>query len=131
MPSTIQTDTVLTALRRLGHATNLELHEAIADQLPQLGLTSLHRITARMVERGEIRLAPSDGRQVVLDARPEAHDHFVCTVCGGILDITLPDSTIAMIQEQLGRNLVRDGIVVRGRCERCGPLGAGNTAPLQ
>ena len=75
-----------------------------------------------MVERGEIGLAPSDGRQVVLDARSGAHDHFVCTVCGTILDIALPDSTIAMIQEQLGRHLVRDGIVVRGRCERCGPL---------
>ena len=131
MPTTIQTDTVLTALRRLGHATNLELHEAIADQLPQLGLTSLHRITARMVERGEIGLAPSDGRQVVLDARAEAHDHFVCTVCGTILDIALPDSTIATIQEQMGRHLVRDGIVVRGRCERCGPLGAESSAPLQ
>ncbi len=131
MPTTIQTDTVLTALRRLGHATNLELHAAITDHLPQLGLTSLHRITARMVERGEIGAAPSDGRQVVLDARPEAHDHFVCTVCGGILDIALPDSTISLIQEQLGRHLVRDGIVVRGRCDRCGPLGAGNSVPLQ
>lgn len=131
MPTTIQTDTVLTAVRRLGHATNLELHAAIADQLPQLALTSLHRITARMVERGEIGLAPSDGRQVVLDARPETHDHFVCTECGGILDIALPDSTLSVIQEQLGRHLVRDGIVVRGRCERCGPLGAGTTAPPQ
>jgi Fur family peroxide stress response transcriptional regulator len=131
MPTTIQTDTVLTALRRLGHATNLELYAAITEQLPQLGLTSLHRITARMVERGEIGLAPSDGRQVVLDARPEAHDHFVCTVCGGILDIVLPDSTVELIQGQLGRHLVRDGIVVRGRCERCGPLGAGNSALSQ
>lgn len=131
MATTIQTDTVLTALRRLGHATNLELHAAIADQLPQLALTSLHRITARMVERGEIGLAPSDGRQVILDARSETHDHFVCTECGGILDIALPDSMLSMIQDQLGRNLVRDGIVVRGRCERCGPLGAGTTAPLK
>ncbi len=130
MPTTIQTETVCAALRRLGHATNLELHAAVTDKLRHLALTSLHRITARMVDRGQIGLAPSDGRQVILDARPEVHDHFVCTVCGGILDIVLPDSAIAAIQEQLGQNLVRDGIVVRGRCERCGSLSAESSVPL-
>lgn len=129
MVTTIQTETVRRALDRLGHATNLELHATLAEVLPELALTSLHRITARMLERREIGLAPSDGRQVVLDARPETHDHFVCTSCGGILDIHLPESAIDSIQRQLGRHLVRDGIVVRGRCESCGFPGSASADP--
>lgn len=128
MVTTIQTETVRRTLERLGHATNADLHAALADVLPELALTSLHRITARMLDRGEIGLAPSDGRQVVLDARADPHDHFVCTSCGGILDIHVPESAIDSIQQQLGRHLVRDGIVVRGRCASCGPLGAAPAA---
>lgn len=118
--ATIQTAAVLAALRGRGHATNLDLHAALVEEIPALSLTSLHRITARLLARGEIGLGPSEGRQVLLDARPAPHDHFVCTSCGGVLDIDVPESAIRSIQDQLGRHLVRDGIVVRGRCESCG-----------
>lgn len=121
-PTTLQTEAVLAALRERGHATNLELHAALATTLPQLSLQSLHRITARLLERGEVGVGPSDGRNIVLDARFTPHDHFVCTSCGGIIDLELPDSVIAVVQEQLGKNLVRDGIVMRGRCESCAAL---------
>lgn len=127
MPSTMQTGAVLAALRERGHATNLELHAALAEVMPQLSLQSIHRITARLLERGEIGAGPSDGRTVVLDARPETHDHFVCTSCGRIVDLELPSEVISTIQGQLGKNLLRDGIVIRGRCEECVRRGA---APL-
>lgn len=124
MATTMQTEAVREALAQLGHATNQELHAVVVQTLPLLSLPSLHRITARLIERGEIGLGPSDGRQVMLDAIPAVHDHFVCTTCGGILDIRLPESAIHAIQDQLGRHLVRDGIVVRGRCEKCSTLAA-------
>lgn len=117
--ATIQTRTVLEALARLQHATNLELHAALTSQLPELSLTSLHRITARLLERGEIGAVPTDARQAVLDIHPETHDHFVCTHCGGIVDVTLPESTLDAIQEQLGTHLAEDGLVIRGRCAQC------------
>ena len=119
MAFTIQSDATLTALRELGHATNLQIHELMTASMPRLTVQSVHRITARLLEQGEIGLAPSDGRNVVLDARNDIHDHFVCTSCGGIIDLELPDDVIAGIQDQLGRNLVRDGITIRGLCENC------------
>ena len=117
--STIQTRAVQAALERLRHATNLELHEALADELPELSLTSLHRITARLLERGVIGELPSSGRHTVLDARPEPHDHFVCVSCGGIVDIELPAETLSAIQHQLGAHLAETGLIVRGRCAAC------------
>lgn len=116
----MQTRQALKTLQMLGHATNQELHAALATEMPSLSLYSLHRITARLLERGEIRLGPSEGRRMLLDANAHPHDHFVCTSCGGIVDIAVPEAAIDTIQRQLGRNIVRDGIVVYGRCESCG-----------
>ncbi|MFD0996952.1 Fe2+ or Zn2+ uptake regulation protein [Pseudoclavibacter chungangensis] len=116
---TLQTRTVLATLARLGHASNLELHDALVDQLPDLSLQSVHRITARLLERGQIGSVPSDGRGAILDTRPEPHDHFVCTKCGGIVDITIPPSALDAIQAQLGTHLASDGLVVRGTCAVC------------
>jgi Fe2+ or Zn2+ uptake regulation protein len=119
MSTTMQSEAVLALLRSRGHATTLELHAALQRKMPRLSLTSVHRITARLLERGEIGTGPSDGRMVVLDARAETHDHFVCSSCGGIIDLILPKPVISAIQHQLGENLVRDGITIRGRCETC------------
>ncbi|MGP9693212.1 Fur family transcriptional regulator [Brachybacterium sp. AOP25-B2-12] len=117
--STVQTRRVRAALEHLGHATNSELHAELGDVLPELSLTSLHRITARLLERGEIGSVPHDGRGAIFDARAETHDHFVCRVCGIVVDIEIPAEAREAIQEQLGTHLVDDGLVVRGTCAIC------------
>lgn len=116
---TLQTRAVLEALARLGHASNLELHEALATSLPNLSLQSVHRITARLLERGEIGSVPTETRGAILDTRAEPHDHFLCTKCGGVVDITIPAAAIESIQEQLGTHLTGGGLIVRGTCAVC------------
>lgn len=127
--TTTQTRTVLDALRRVGHATNATLHLEVAEALPELSLTSLHRITARLLERGEIGSLAADARTVVLDARPETHHHFVCNRCGGIVDIEVPSIALASIQEQLGTHLVDGGLVVRGTCAVCRTTRGSESSP--
>lgn len=117
--TTMQTRAVRDALAALGHATNVQLHEALAPTMPDLSLQSLHRITARLLERGEIGSVPNDARGVILDTRNDVHDHFVCTKCGGVVDIELPAATTTAIQEQLGTHLADSGLVVRGTCAVC------------
>lgn len=122
---TVQTRAVLAALTRLGHATNLQLHADLADRLPGFSLPSLHRVTARLLERGAIGSLPTLGASAVLDIRPEPHDHFVCNVCAGIVDLTIPDAAVEAIQEQLGTHLADRGLVVRGTCAVCRADAAG------
>ena len=119
MATTFQSDSTLAALTNLGHATTLQLHTELVKTMPRLTVQSVHRITARLIDRGQVRLGPSDGHSLVLDARTDVHDHFVCMSCGGIIDLDMPESVIAGIQGLLGRNLVRDGITIQGRCESC------------
>lgn len=119
MINTIQSKAVIEALNTLGHATNLELHGQVVKQLPDLSATTVHRITTRLIEDKQIGLAPSNGKAVVLDARPEPHEHFVCKSCGDMRDIALPDSVFDSIQEQLGKNIVSNGLVICGVCAAC------------
>lgn len=73
----------LTHAHQMGHATNFELLESLRSEYPNLSATTVHRVTARLHERGELQLAPT-GRENVLryDANPLPHDHFMCSLCG-------------------------------------------------
>ena len=119
MATTIQTEAVLTALRRLQHANNQQLHEAVSQQLPGLSATTVHRITTRMVEQGRIRHAPADGKVLNFDSNPTPHDHFVCKGCGTVKDIVVSESIFDDIQQQLGKNIVENELIIFGVCVSC------------
>lgn len=119
MANTIQTDAVREALNILGHASNQQLHEQVMMLMPSLSATTVHRITNRLIENKQIGYAPSNGKAVMLDASPEPHDHFVCKGCSGMKDIILPVSVFNNIQEQLGKNIVENELVIYGICVDC------------
>jgi Fe2+ or Zn2+ uptake regulation protein len=119
MSTTIQSKAVMQALYTLGHATNQDLHEQVIKQLPSVSATTVHRITTRLIENKEIGYAPSNGKAVMLDAKSSPHDHFVCKGCGGMKDITLSNSVFKNIQEQLGKNIVENELVIYGICVDC------------
>lgn len=119
MSNTLQTDAVKKALTNLSHATNQQVHENVKRTYPNLSATSVHRITSRLTESKEIGYAPSNGKAVMLDAKSEPHDHFICKGCGGIKNITLPNSVFKHIQEQLGKNIIENELVIYGICVGC------------
>ena len=119
MKNTPQTKLVLESLKSLGHATNNELLEAVHAALPDITITSVHRITTRLVQEGYAGLAPGREGVAVIDANPQAHHHFVCRDCYKIKDIELPSGMIATIQSQLPREILNGGLAVYGSCKEC------------
>lgn len=119
MSNTLQTIAVKKALVTLGHATNQKVHERVRETYPHLSATTVHRITSRLAASKDIGYAPSNGKTVMLDAKPEPHDHFVCKACGGMKDISLPSAVFVEIQQQLGKNIVENQLVIYGICVDC------------
>lgn len=119
MKNTPQTKQVLESLKALGHATNSELLEAVRTQLPDITITSVHRITSRLVQEDMAGLAPVRDGVTVIDCRPEPHHHFVCRDCYKVKDIELPSNMIATIQAQLPREIINGGLAVYGSCKDC------------
>lgn len=108
-------------MRRLGHATNHELLENLRKTYPELSATTVHRITTRLHERGELQLAPS-GRDGALryDNNQTVHDHFICSACGLIRDASLGDSVRPAIEQAIGSDCSLSGsLTVSGVCKNC------------
>ncbi len=57
---------------------------------PRLSLGTVYRNLDVLVSEGEIDEIPSVGSLRRYHANLEQHNHFICEVCGGIRDITLP-----------------------------------------
>tara|TARA_Y100001949_G_scaffold171476_1_gene174016 strand:+ start:1951 stop:2349 length:399 start_codon:yes stop_codon:yes gene_type:complete len=109
------------ALAKKGHATNAELLAELQLEYPELSATTVHRITARMVERGETRLAPAgENAAMRFDALATPHDHFMCTKCGKLRDAHLGEIIRQHIEATIGDGCSISGdLTVTGVCKDC------------
>ena len=109
------------ALEESGHATNAELLDTLKQTYPQLSATTIHRITSRLLERGEVVLAPSGTSNVLrFDHNNSPHDHFMCTHCGLLRDTILDDSVRRDIEKLVGEGCEISGsLTVSGTCYNC------------
>lgn len=108
-------------LYKVGHATNAELLAVLQRDYPQLSATTIHRITTRLMERGDILLAPVGQDNVLrFDANTEPHDHFMCMNCGLLRDTILDDKVRSLIEGSIGDGCEISGrLVVSGLCKNC------------
>ncbi len=114
------TDTVRSVLIERGHATNAQIAADLRLLFPTVSDTTVHRITQRLIEDGEARLAPnaSDG-SMLFDSNAEAHDHFECAGCGELRDIHIPREGRSMIRSAIGDCRVDGPLKIVGTCCNC------------
>jgi len=108
-------------MSKLGHATNTELLSGLQDVYPDLSATTVHRITTRMVERGELQMAPSSHENSMrFDANLHPHDHFLCERCGLLRDANLGAILRPEIEKAIGNDCSISGsLTVSGICKQC------------
>lgn len=108
-------------MKRLGHATNVELLKELHRHYPDLSATTVHRITSRMVDRGELRLAPSGSRNILrFDANLIPHDHFMCEKCGILRDADIASLLRPQIEKAIGDGCsIAGNLTVSGICKNC------------
>lgn len=114
------TDSILSILCQLQHATNAEIASRLREYYSNVSDTTVHRITQRLQGDGVIGLAPSS-RQGCLryDFSPESHDHFICSECDSLQDIKVPDSVRCQIERQLDGCCFDGPLVITGVCQQC------------
>lgn len=114
------TDSTLSILCQLQHATNAEIASRLRELYSNVSDTTVHRITQRLQSDGVIGLAPAS-RQGCLryDFSPESHDHFICSECDSLQDIKVPDSVRCQIERQLDGCYFDGPLVITGVCQQC------------
>ena len=104
----------------LEHGTNAEITNKLREKYKDVSETTVHRVTSRLCERGEIRQAPSDKSGAKrFDSNIKPHDHFTCTNCGGLKDIDVAEELIPVIEKALGGCKVNGRLLINGSCDRC------------
>ena len=113
-------DSILSILCQLQHATNAEIASRLRELYSNVSDTTVHRITQRLQSDGVIGLAPAS-RQGCLryDFSPESHDHFICSECDSLQDIKVPDSVRCQIERQLDGCYFDGPLVITGVCQQC------------
>jgi Fe2+ or Zn2+ uptake regulation protein len=113
-------EAVRQAVVALDHPTNHALLRYLRAEFPRLTATTVHRVTARLAERREIGIGPSDKSGAIrYDANPMAHDHFVCTQCDKICDANIKDKVALAIKAEIADCRIPGNVVVSGVCNSC------------
>lgn len=119
---TRQREATLRAARSAGdHPTADEVFAAVRRELPRISLGTVYRNLQRLVEEGELGLAPMRDRVSRFDPNTEPHDHFVCVACARILDVTRErgaEIDLAAL-ESAGYRVDDRELAIYGRCPTC------------
>ena len=114
------TDSILSILCQLQHATNAEIASRLRELYSNVSDTTVHRITQRLHNDGAIGLAPSSKQGCLrYDFSPESHDHFICSECDSLQDIKVPDLVRCQIERQLDGCCFDGPLVITGVCQQC------------
>ncbi len=114
------TDSILSILCQLQHATNAEIASRLRESYSNVSDTTVHRITQRLRDDGVIGLAPASSQGCLrYDFSPESHDHFICSECDSLQDIKVPDSVRCQIERQLDGCCFDGPLVITGVCQQC------------
>ena len=108
-------------LAELGHATNNDILERLREDYPDISATTVHRITARLVDNGILRLAPNGlTAEMRFDANNRPHDHFKCELCGALRDADFGDEIRPYIERSIGAGCrISGNLTVSGVCGCC------------
>ena len=118
--NTKYTAAVLAYVRNHGHATNAEILKALRSEWPELSATTVHRVTARLAEHGDIARAPKDtDGNLRYDANTNNHHHFYCACCDALRDIELDDSLLQELEASLGGCKLNGQLLINGACGKC------------
>jgi Fur family ferric uptake transcriptional regulator len=105
-----------------GGFTAEELHRAVADRTPGIGLATVYRALSAMQTAGSITEVGQRAGSALL-ARCDRHDHhhhLVCTACGAVVGVDCPlGNTALAAAEQAGLLVTRHEITLYGLCAAC------------
>ena len=113
----------VTELQR--HPTAEQLFMAMKKDHPNIALGTVYKHLNALAEEGLLHRITEPGSPDRYD-RTERHDHLICSRCGKIADVRLPDMQ-GRIEEALGQNILSYDLRIRYICPDCREQEENNT----
>ena len=103
------------------HPTANWLYARMRKDFPDLSMGTVYRNLAVLAEQGIVSRIDFGSTFDRFDANTHHHYHFICDVCGAIIDLGLPvdESLNERVRAATGLEAKRHDIQFRGVCETC------------
>ena len=117
-----QRERILELLRATDtHPTANWLYARLRKEFPDLSMGTVYRNLGVLAEQGLVSRIGFGSTFDRFDANMRHHYHFICDICGTIIDLDLPadQSLNRRVRSALGFEARWHDIQFRGTCERC------------
>lgn len=104
------------------HPSAEQVYETVRRQYPEISLGTVYRNLAQFRADGAIKSVGVVNGQERFDVRVEPHPHFICRVCGRVMDLhRLPQSgsQAALVMEHYPVSVEYQETVFHGVCHAC------------
>lgn len=119
---TKQRELILAAfLEAKRHITSEDLYQAVREEHPNIGFTTVYRTMKLLVEAGIATERKFDDGITRYEIEQEHHDHLVCVKCGRIqeFECEVIEKTQSEIAESHGFEVLRHRHELYGHCRDC------------
>lgn len=100
------------------HPTADEIYGVLSDRFPSLSRTTVYNSLHALVDAGLIRELEIESGNRHYDLAPQLpHSHFVCRMCGKIIDMSMPSGVSEMITP--GFQIDSIDVYFKGICPEC------------
>ncbi|HHT17780.1 MAG TPA: transcriptional repressor [Papillibacter sp.] len=105
------------------HPSAITVYEELRKEIPDLSLGTVYRNLALFREEGKVVSVGVVNGQERFDGNTMEHTHFVCTLCGDVMDIDVPlDKNLKDdIADRYGITVYSHRLTFFGECARCAP----------
>jgi Fur family peroxide stress response transcriptional regulator len=102
------------------HPTADWIFEKVRHSVPKISLGTVYRNLSVLKDEGMVREIYGNDRRAHYDATTTAHAHFICSECGGILDVHSQGSLAwQSLKELVGCEVMDQRVEFIGVCPAC------------
>ena len=118
-------DAILACLRQSKENPTVEmLYRQLKPDYPELSLGTVYRNLAILVEEKQaVNIGSFRGQERYDGLIEQPHAHFICSHCGRILDLMLPEAEVnrfRLLSEEADCRLESYRLSLTGTCSHCG-----------
>lgn len=115
---TQQCKLILAIIQEFGHMTAEEVYREAVKAMPKIALGTVYRNLNEMAQDGRIRKIRVPDGPDRFDKTVSPHEHMICPVCGGVLDLEVEGLT-ECLKRAVGSDDFQYDLSVNACCAKC------------
>lgn len=102
------------------HPTVEMIYGELAKEIPTISMTTVYNNLSTFIEKGLVCGVTITGTEIRYDINTESHHHFLCKICGDIIDVDVLCSLSGKKGELIdGHKIEEIHGYFKGTCRRC------------